>query len=83
MYDVLADRVSHNIQSPLEGLRIGKIDQIFNLACPASPIHYQNDPISTLRTCFQGTENILELAVKRNTRILHTSTSGSSYLDTF
>ncbi|KAJ5102452.1 UDP-glucuronic acid decarboxylase 1 [Penicillium argentinense] len=51
------------------------IDQIFNLACPASPIYYQKDPISTLKTCFHGTENILDLAAEKNARILHTSTS--------
>lgn len=66
--------VSHNIQFPFEGL--GKIDQIYNLACPASPIQYQRDPLSTLKTCFLGTENLLELAKIRSIRILHTSTSG-------
>lgn len=65
---------SQDIQSPIEGL--GHIDQIYNLACPASPIQYQKDPVSTLRTCFRGTENLLELAKKRNIRLLHTSTSG-------
>lgn len=65
---------SQNIQSPIEGL--GHIDQIYNLACPASPIQYQKDPVSTLRTCFRGTENLLELAKERNVRLLHTSTSG-------
>lgn len=67
--------INHNIQNPLDGLGLGHIDQIFNLACPASPIHYQKDPVSTLKTCFHGTENILGLANNKNARILHTSTS--------
>ncbi|KAJ5287064.1 hypothetical protein N7478_002750 [Penicillium angulare] len=67
--------ISHNIQMPLEGLGLENIDQIFNLACPASPIHYQRDPISTLKTCFQGIENILELAKANKICVLHTSTS--------
>ncbi|BCR89877.1 UDP-glucuronic acid decarboxylase family protein [Aspergillus chevalieri] len=65
--------INHNIQSPFEGL--DRIDQIYNLACPASPIQYQKDPLSTLKTCFLGTENLLELAKARSIRILHTSTS--------
>lgn len=66
---------SHNIQFPLEDLC--EIDQIYNLACPASPIQYQKDPLGTLKTCFLGTENLLGLAKCRRIRILHTSTSGS------
>ncbi|KAJ5194939.1 UDP-glucuronic acid decarboxylase 1 [Penicillium cinerascens] len=65
--------INHNIQSPLKELR--EIDQIYNLACPASPIQYQKNPLGTLKTCFLGTENILELAKRRGIRILHTSTS--------
>ena len=67
-------QIRHNIQSPL--LDIGQIDQIYHLACPASPIQYQKDHISTLRTCFLGTDNLLSLAKARNIRMLHTSTSG-------
>ncbi|KAJ5548463.1 hypothetical protein N7513_005697 [Penicillium frequentans] len=52
-----------------------EIDQIYNLACPASPVQYQRAPVSTLNTCFHGTQNLLELAKTRNIRILHTSTS--------
>ncbi|NSL62397.1 GDP-mannose 4,6-dehydratase [Bacillus cereus] len=62
------------MQAPIPDL--GNVDQIYNLACPASPIQYQKDPISTLRTCFHGTENLLELAKSKKIRILHTSTSG-------
>ena len=38
------------------------VDQIYNLACPASPVHYQSDPIQTLKTCILGSLNMLELA---------------------
>ncbi|CAB4124264.1 WcaG Nucleoside-diphosphate-sugar epimerases [uncultured Caudovirales phage] len=48
---------------------------IFNLACPASPIHYQNIPIETTLTCVVGTNNLLELAKKHECRILQASTS--------
>lgn len=68
------DQLSHDIQIPIHGLE--DIGQIYNLACPASPIQYQKDPVSTLRTCFHGTENLLGLAKALNIRILHTSTSG-------
>lgn len=52
-----------------------EFDGIFNLACPASPIHYQNTPVETTLTCVVGTHNVLRLAQKNNCRILHTSTS--------
>jgi UDP-glucuronate decarboxylase len=48
---------------------------IFNLACPASPVHYQRDPIQTLRTCVFGSYHLLELARHCNARILQASTS--------
>ena len=51
------------------------IHQIYHLACPASPPKYQIDPIFTLKTCFIGTLNILELAVAKKATILLTSTS--------
>ena len=51
------------------------VDQIYNLACPASPVHYQEDEIKTLQTSFLGTYNCLENAVRHNARLLHTSTS--------
>ena len=38
-----------------------KLDLIFNLACPASPVHYQKDPVETLTTCIQGAINVLNL----------------------
>lgn len=51
------------------------IDEIYHLACPASPKFYQKDPLFTLKTCFEGTYNICELAILKNARILFTSTS--------
>ncbi|OGJ46951.1 NAD-dependent dehydratase [Candidatus Peregrinibacteria bacterium RIFOXYA12_FULL_33_12] len=63
----------HDIIKPLN-LKI-KIDEIYNLACPASPNHYQKDPIFTLKTNFIGTLNLLELAKKNNAKFLQASTS--------
>jgi UDP-glucuronate decarboxylase len=48
---------------------------IFNLACPASPPHYQADPVQTLRTSVVGTYNVLELASRQKARVVHASTS--------
>lgn len=52
-----------------------KADEIYNLACPASPIHYQYNPIMTMKTSVLGIINVLELAKKYNTKILQASTS--------
>lgn len=52
-----------------------KLDQIYHLACPASPKFYQQDPIKTISTCINGTKNVLELARYYNSTILLTSTS--------
>lgn len=51
------------------------VDEIYNLACPASPIHYQYDPIQTTKTSFLGALNLLELSRKRGAKILQASTS--------
>ena len=51
------------------------IDEIYNLACPASPIHYQYNPIKTVKTCTVGVINMLGLAKKNNAKILQASTS--------
>jgi UDP-glucuronate decarboxylase len=51
------------------------IDGVFNLACPASPIHYQKDPVRTVRTNILGSLNLLELAKKNQCRIIQASTS--------
>jgi len=50
-------------------------DRIYNLACPASPVHYQADPVQTLMTCVQGAANLLALARDTGARLLHASTS--------
>lgn len=52
-----------------------KVDYIFNLACPASPMHYQKWPLETLDACYLGVKNILEYALKYKIPVLHTSTS--------
>jgi UDP-glucuronate decarboxylase len=51
------------------------IDLIYNLACPASPVHYQKDPIYTIETCYVGAKNVLELAVTNEARVVQASTS--------
>jgi UDP-glucuronate decarboxylase len=50
-------------------------DEIYNLACPASPVHYQFDPVQTVKTCVHGAINVLGLAKRIKAKILHTSTS--------
>ena len=67
--------INHNVIEPLHLENITKIDQIYNLACPASPKAYQSDPLFTLNTNILGTVNLLELAKKHNARILLSSTS--------
>jgi UDP-glucuronate decarboxylase len=64
--------LEHDITNPLD---ISGIDQIYNLACPASPPQYQKDPVFTLKTSVIGSFNLLELARKNNCRILQASTS--------
>jgi len=63
--------VRHDITQPY----MAEIDQIYNLACPASPIHYQYNPIKTAKTSFVGTYNMLGLAKRTNATILQASTS--------
>ena len=52
-----------------------EVDGIFNLACPASPVHYQSNPVQTLKTSVHGAINMLGLAKRTNARILQASTS--------
>ena len=52
-----------------------EVDQIFNLACPASPIHYQHDPVQTTKTSVHGAINMLGLAKRTRAKILQASTS--------
>ncbi|MEA3274490.1 MAG: UDP-glucuronic acid decarboxylase family protein [Pseudomonadota bacterium] len=61
----------HDITFPL----YVEIDQIFNLACPASPIHYQNDPVQTTKVNVHGAINVLGLAKRVRAKILQASTS--------
>jgi UDP-glucuronate decarboxylase len=63
--------IKHDIIKPLDL----PVDFIFNLACPASPPHYQKDPVYTTKTSVLGAINVLELAKKYNARILQASTS--------
>ena len=51
------------------------VERIYNLACPASPPHYQHDPIKTIKTSFMGAINCLDLAVKNDARVFQASTS--------
>lgn len=64
--------IEHDIISPIA---LDNIDQIYHLACPASPVHYQADPIKTAQTNFLGTYNVLELAKQSQARVLLASTS--------
>ena len=65
--------VEHDVTVPYKTTSV--IDEIYNLACPASPIHYQYDPIKTIKTSILGAINMLELAEVHNARILQASTS--------
>lgn len=66
----------HNVIEPLvEPFKALKIDRIYHLACPASPVHYQTDAIMTLKTGFLGTLNVLDLAKELNARMVISSTS--------
>ena len=63
--------IRHDVTFPL----YLEVDQIYNLACPASPIHYQKDPIQTTKTSVIGAINMLGLAKRLGIKILQTSTS--------
>ncbi len=63
--------VRHDVTQPL----IVEVDQIFHLACPASPVHYQRNPVRTIRTAVHGTLNMLDMAREVNARIMIASTS--------
>jgi len=52
-----------------------EVDEIYNLACPASPIHYQHDPVQTTKTCVHGAINMLGLAKRTGAKIMQASTS--------
>ena len=63
--------INHDIQNQIDL----KVDAIFNLACPASPFHYQRNPVETIKTNILGAINVLELAKKLNCRVFQASTS--------
>lgn len=65
--------IEHDVRDPIE-IEEG-IDRIYSLACPASPRHYQKDPIGTMKTCVIGTMNMLDLARCKGARVLQASTS--------
>ena len=64
--------INHDITKPFER---EDIDEIYNLACPASPVHYKTNPIKTVKTCTIGVINMLGLAKYNNAKILQASTS--------
>lgn len=63
--------VRHDVTEPI----LLEVDQIYNLACPASPVHYQYNPVKTVKTNVMGTINMLGLAKRVRARILQASTS--------
>jgi UDP-glucuronate decarboxylase len=71
MGNPMFELVRHDITFPL----YVEVDEIYNLACPASPIHYQRDPVQTTKTSVHGAINMLGLAKRTGARILQASTS--------
>ena len=75
IYGLFDDRrfsfVLHDVTQPFWG----QFDEIYNLACPASPVHYQKNPVETTKSCMLGIMNMLDLALKTKARVLHASTS--------
>ena len=65
------EAIRHDVTFPL----YVEVDEIYNLACPASPVHYQHDPVQTTKTSVHGAINMLGLAKRVNARILQASTS--------
>ncbi len=63
--------IRHDVITPIEL----EVDRIFNLACPASPVHYQRDPVRTIQASVLGASNLAELARRCKARILQASTS--------
>ncbi len=72
--------LKHDIINPIEiahsiKKKIKKIDEIYHLACAASPVHYQSDPLHTLKTNFNGTLNVINLALEHGAKVVFSSTS--------
>src|SRR5450755_2405048 len=63
--------IRHDVTFPL----FVEVDEIYNLACPASPVHYQQDPVQTTKTSVHGAINMLGLAKRLNCKVLQASTS--------
>ena len=63
--------IRHDVTDPFKA----EVDQIYNLACPASPVHYQHNPIKTIKTSVIGAINVLGLAKRTGARVLQASTS--------
>lgn len=68
-------RFSVLAQDVIAPIAIDTLDEIYNLACPASPVHYQYDPVHTMKTSVLGALNVLELAKKTGAKIFQASTS--------
>lgn len=83
LYSGEKDNIAHLLESPyFEFVRhdvtfpfYAEVDEIYNLACPASPIHYQRDPVQTTKTSVHGAINMLGLAKRTGAKILQASTS--------
>ncbi len=74
--DLLAnDRFEFLVQDVTKPLEFVNINQIYNMACPASPVHYQYNPVKTIETNILGAISVLNLAKKNNARVLQASTS--------
>ncbi|MCF8173113.1 MAG: SDR family oxidoreductase, partial [Candidatus Methylopumilus sp.] len=69
--------VQHDVVDPItvQTLGVSGLDEIYNLACPASPVHYQYDPIHTMKTSVLGALNMLELARSTGAKVFQASTS--------
>ncbi len=65
------EMLRHDVSTPL----LAEVDEIYNLACPASPIHYQHDPVQTLKTSVLGAIHMLDIARRTGARVFQASTS--------
>jgi len=65
------EAIRHDVTQPVHL----EVDEIYNFACPASPVHYQHNPVHTTKTCVMGAINMLELARNVNAKIIQASTS--------
>lgn len=65
------EAIRHDITQPIHI----EVDEIYNFACPASPVHYQHNPVHTVKTCVMGAINVLELARNVKAKVIQASTS--------